>query len=70
MGGSQPGKPAIKAFDLTDSILRLDLVSEGGKFTGSFWIDLKAKKTIKSVVDGVEMDLNTGTIFPVPLRKH
>jgi hypothetical protein len=45
-------------------------VSEGGKFTGSFWIDLKEKKTIKSVVDGVEMDLNTGTPFPVPLRKQ
>jgi hypothetical protein len=69
-GGSQPGKPTIKAFDLSDSILRLDLVSEGGKFTGSFWIDLKEKKTIKSVVDGVEMDLNTGTPFPVPLRKQ
>lgn len=69
-GGSAPGKPTIKAFDLSDSILRLDLVSEGGKVTCSFWIDLKEKKTIKSVVDGVEMDLSTGTPFPVPLRKQ
>lgn len=67
-GGSQPGTQTIKAIDVTDGILRLDLLSEGGKFTGSFWIDLKKQKIIKSIIDGQEMDLNTGTPFAVPLK--
>ncbi len=68
LGGSQPGTPSIKAIDLTDGLLRLDLVSEGGKFAGSFWIDLKARKVIKSIIDGQEMDLHTDKTWPVPVK--
>jgi hypothetical protein len=67
-GGSQPGTPSIRAIDFTDGILRLDMVSEGGKFTGSFWMDFKAKKVIRSVVDGQKMDLDPEKPWPV-LRK-
>jgi|ERR1700722_3891982 len=68
LGGSQPGTPTIKAIDLKDYILRLDLLSSGNKFNGSFWIDLKARKLIKSVVDGQEMNLSTGKPFAIPLH--
>jgi hypothetical protein len=68
-GTSQPTTGTIKTISMTDDTLRLDMISEGGKFTGSFWIDLKAGKIIKSVIDGQEMDLNTGRSFAVPLKK-
>jgi hypothetical protein len=34
-----------------------------------FWIDLKAKKITKSVVNGQEMNLNTGMPYAIPLAK-
>jgi hypothetical protein len=69
LGGSQPGQAVIKAIDVSDGIVRLDLLSDGGKFSGTFWIDLKAKKLIQSIVEGQEMDLSTGKPFAIPLHK-
>jgi len=53
-GSPQPGKQTITALDLTDGVLRLDLLSEGGKYKATFWIDLKAGLLLRSVVDGKE----------------
>ncbi len=56
-----------EAVDLTDGILHLDLRNRISKIPASFWIDLHAGKVTKSVVDGREMDLNTGQHFAEPL---
>jgi hypothetical protein len=67
---SAPAEATITGINLVDEILHLDLLSDGGKFKASLWIDLKAKKVIKSVVDGQEMDVNTGKALAVPLKKN
>ena len=53
-GSSQPGKLTTTAIHLTDGVLRLDLLSDGGRYKGTFWIDLKAERLLRSVVDGKE----------------
>jgi hypothetical protein len=63
---SQPGQPTIKNFDVVDDIVKLDLLSEEGKFSGTFWIDLKAGKVLKAIVDGKKMDIGPGY---APLKK-
>lgn len=59
--GGASVRPTIQSIDLTNGILRLDLLSNGGIFAGSFWIDLQAKKVVKSVVK----DLKSGEqVYP------
>jgi hypothetical protein len=65
--GSQPGQPTIRDFDVVDDIVKLDLLSEEGKFSGTFWIDLKARKVVKAIVDGEKMDIGHG--YGKPLKK-
>ncbi len=65
-GGSQLASATISGFDVTDDVLRLDLLSPGGKFKGSFWIDLKASKVLRSMIDGQEMDITGNKGFAVP----
>ena len=65
-GSSQPGDATISAIDVTDGILRLDLLSPGGEFKGSFWVDLSARKLVRAIVDGQEMDLSKPGGFGVP----
>jgi hypothetical protein len=60
--------PLVDAIDLSDGILRLDIRHPNTQQPGSIWIDLAAKKVIRSVIDGQEMDLNTGKPFAVPLK--
>ncbi|HTS17828.1 MAG TPA: hypothetical protein VMP11_09665 [Verrucomicrobiae bacterium] len=60
--------PLVEAIDLTDGILRLDIRHPKTQKLGSIWMDLTAKKVSRSVVDGQEMDLNTGKPFAVPLK--
>ena len=67
-GSSQPARGTIQAIDMADGILHLNILSDGGKYVASLWIDLKAKKVIKSIVNDQEMDL-TGKAFAVPLKK-
>lgn len=55
MGGSQPAIPTVKALESTGSLLTLHLVSDGGKYQGTFSIDLNAGKLIRSSVDGAEV---------------
>ena len=56
-GSSQLGTPSIVDLELTNGTLRLDLSSPGGRFAASFWIDLAAKRLLRSVVDGKETNL-------------
>jgi hypothetical protein len=59
-----PAIPIIKSIDLTGEVLCLNLLSDGGKFAGSFWIDLKDKKVVKSVV----MDVQSGKqVYPTSI---
>jgi hypothetical protein len=67
-GGATP-TPEVIAIGMTNDILHLDIQNEKTKIPASLWIDLKAKKVIKSVVDGQEMDLNSGKPFAVPKKK-
>jgi hypothetical protein len=58
-----------------DEVTRLTILIPNPvtKIPASFWIDLKAKKVIKSVVDGREMDLSavgTHKTYAVPLMKN
>jgi len=93
-------KSKVQSFDLTDGILRLDLLINGGKggkyngdvddsedaglpremrpphygIMGSFWIDLKNKRVIKSVIDGYKMNLHAEgfavpNIFTLPVNQ-
>ena len=62
--------PTTESLDLTDGVLRMDVRNPSTKIPATFWVDLKAKKVIKSVVNGQEMDLTTGKPFAVPLKKN
>jgi hypothetical protein len=59
----------ISSIDVTDGILRLDMLSPRRDLKGSFWIDIKASKIITSTVDGEEMDLS-GQGYAKPLKKN
>jgi hypothetical protein len=61
--------PVVDSVDLTDDIMHLVLHNPKTTKSATFWIDLKAKKVVRSVVDGQEMDLTTGKSFAVPLKK-
>ncbi len=58
----------VKDMDLTDGILQLDLNNVYNGKTGTVWIDLKARKTIRAIADGQEVDLaatpTTETVSP------
>ncbi len=56
---SQPGRATIKHFELIGDTLRLEIVSEGDKFNGNFWIDLRSSKVVRSIVDGKEMPVES-----------
>ena len=56
-GGSFFGKPTVTDIDITDGVLRLDLLSDGDKYRASFWIDLAAQKLLRATIDGKETDL-------------
>ena len=51
-GSSQPGFPTVTGIDISGQVLRLDLLSSGGRYKGTFWIDLNANKLVKTVIDG------------------
>ena len=71
-GGGTP-LPKVESVDLTDGVLHLDIRNPVTKMPASFWIDLKAKKVIKSVVDGQEMDLSdvgSHKNYAIPLKKN
>jgi len=68
-GGGAVGAKT-ESLDLTDGVLRMDVRNPSTKIPATFWVDLKAKKVIKSVVNGQEMDLTTGKPFAVPLKKN
>ena len=52
---SVPGRLTVAAIDFADRTLRLDLVSDGKVYKGTFWIDLDAQKLMRSVLDGKEV---------------
>jgi hypothetical protein len=71
-GGATP-MPTVEAVGLTNGILRLDICNPSTKVPASFWIDLKAERITKSVVNGEEMDLSavgTSRPYAVPLKKN
>jgi hypothetical protein len=52
---------------MTKGIMRLDMTSGADdKTKASVWIDLKAKKVIRSVENGIEMNLNSGWPWAIP----
>lgn len=59
----------LGSMDLVDGILQVHIQSMNLKQPGIFWVDLKAERVIKSIVNGQEMDLNTGNPYPTPLKK-
>jgi hypothetical protein len=61
--------PQVESVDYVDNILKLDIRNPSTKIPATLWINLKEKKVIKSVVDGQEMDLNSGKPFAVPQKK-
>jgi hypothetical protein len=52
-GGNGSGHVKVVGIELAGSDLQLDLLSDGGKYRGSFWIDMKAKRVRKSLVVSV-----------------
>lgn len=66
-GGSRPVIPTINSFEIENNILKINILSDGNVFSGDFWIDIKNNKIIRSVIDGVEMKLNTGKMFASPI---
>jgi hypothetical protein len=54
-GTSVGGHLTVIAIDITDRTLRLDLVSDFRRYSGTFWIDLDAQKLTRTVVDGKEV---------------
>jgi hypothetical protein len=60
--------PEVKSVELTDDILKLSLANPATKMPAEFWVNLKEKKVVKSVVNGQEMNLNTGKAFAIPLN--
>lgn len=68
LGGSQPGQAKITGIETIDKTLRLDLLSDGDVFNGTFWIDIENKKVVKSIVDGQEMEIRPGQIYSTPKK--
>ena len=54
-GSSGAAFPTVAAVELTNQTLRLDLVSDGNKYSASFWIDLNVQKLTRTVLDGKEV---------------
>jgi hypothetical protein len=52
---STTGRLSIASVEFVARILQLNLVSDGGKFNGSFWIDLDSQKLLRTVLDGKEV---------------
>ena len=69
-GGAQYLTPKLESFCLEDGFLRLDIRKKAEpQIPATLWIDRKAKKVVRSVVNGVEMDINTGKGYAVPIVK-
>ena len=61
--------PKIDAVDVTNGIMRLDMTSGAyDTIKASIWIDLKTKKAIRTIENGVEMNINSGLPWAVPLN--
>lgn len=58
-GGSGGALAAVTAVDVTDGILRMDLLSHGGKYAAELWISLADGKLVRSMVDGKEWPLRS-----------
>ncbi len=70
IGGAKRVVMKVEAFEISDDILRLDLRNPATKAPATYWIDPQQRKVIKSVVDGVEMNVDTpGQPWADPLRK-
>jgi hypothetical protein len=50
--------PKLQSAALTDGILQLDILGMNLTQSGSFFIDLNARKVVKSIINGQEMNLN------------
>ncbi len=57
-GGSQAGRPTVENVELSGQVLRLDLTSEGGRYRGSFFVNLETQALVRSVIDGADYDLH------------
>jgi hypothetical protein len=65
-GGPAYG-PKLDAVDVTKGIMRLDMTSGAdNKIKASVWINLKTKKAIRTIENGVEMNLNSGWPNAIP----
>lgn len=52
LGGAQPGTPTVTSVVMDGAALQLEVMSAGGKYKGTFWIDLNAQQLLRSSVDG------------------
>jgi len=71
---SNPGggivMPSAEPINMADGILKIAIKNPVTKKMALVFIDIKSKKVIESVVDGQEMDLNTGKPFASPLKDN
>jgi hypothetical protein len=68
-GGAIVG-PVLDSVDISDDIMYLVVHNPKTMGSATFWIDLKAKKVTRSVVNGQEMDLSTGQSFAAPVKAN
>ena len=52
---SQPASPELTAVRLLNDTLQLECASPKNRFHATFWIDLKSKRLLRTVVDGKEV---------------
>ena len=56
--------PEVEAIVVTNGIMQLDLAG-ADKFKATVWIDLKKKKAIRTIENGVEMNIHSGLPWAV-----
>ncbi len=49
------GIPTVKQVAVSDGVVQLSLLSPGGRYEGTFWIDLRGRRLLRSVIDGTEV---------------
>ena len=65
---------SLESVDMEGGLLKLAVKQYETKVPAVIWIDMKSKKVVKSVVNGVEMDINKPVVTPegdyaLPLKK-
>jgi hypothetical protein len=69
--GGEYASLIIESVDVTDGAMRLSLRNSSTKVPATYWIDLKARKVLKSEVNGQQMDISrTDRPWAVPMPQN